>query len=512
MIAVTTPDFAPLEEATLADLEAALARGELTSLALTRLYLERIALLDRDQPGGRPGLRSVLELNPDAEAIAARLDAERREGRVRGPLHGIPVLVKENIDTGDRMQTSAGSLALAGTPAPRDATVAERLRAAGAVLLGKANLSEWANFRSTHSISGWSGRGGQTRNPYALDRNPSGSSSGSAAAVSANLCAAALGTETDGSIVSPSSACGVVGLKPTVGLTSRAGVVPIAHSQDTVGPIARTVRDAALLLSAIAGPDERDPATRAAAAKAAGDYTRFLGGDLRGVRIGVARQGFWGFSEKADAVCEGALQALRELGAELVDPADLPSPTRYKEDDAEMTVLLYEFKADLEAYLAGRPGVPVRTLDELIAWNEAHAAEEMPFFGQELFLMAAEKGPLTEPAYREALARSRRLGGEEGIDAVLRAHRLDALVAPSGGPAWLIDPVNGDQGVWGSSGPAARAGYPLITVPAGSVRGLPVGITFMGTAWSEPTLLRIAHAFEQATRARRPPRFLPSAG
>ncbi|MDI3297885.1 MAG: amidase [Bacillota bacterium] len=504
------PASTPLEEATLADLQAALDRGELTSLALVRLYLERIALLDRDRPDGSPGLRAVVEVNPDAEAIAAQMDAERRQGRVRGPLHGIPFLVKENIETGDRMLTTAGSLALAGAPAPRDATVVERLRAAGAVLLGKANLSEWANFRSTRSISGWSARGGQTRNPYALDRSPSGSSSGSAAAVAANLCAAALGTETDGSIVSPSSACGVVGLKPTVGLTSRAGVVPIAHSQDTVGPIARTVRDAALLLSAIAGADERDPATRAAAGRAPAEYTRFLEEqDLRGLRIGVARRGFWGFSEKADAVCEEALRVLRELGAELVDPADLPSSARYKEDDAEMTVLLYEFKADLEAYLAGRPGIAVRTLRDLIAWNEEHAAEEMPFFGQELFLMAAEKGPLTEPAYVEARARSRRLGGEEGIDAALRRHRLDALVAPGGGPAWLIDPVNGDRGAWGSSGPAARAGYPLITVPAGFVRGLPVGITFMGTAWSEPTLLRIAHAFEQATRVRRPPRFLP---
>lgn len=501
----------PLEEATLADLQAAMERGELGALALVRLYLERIALLDRDRPG-LPGLRAVVEVNPEAEAEAARLDAERRQGRVRGPLHGIPVLLKENIDTGDRMRTSAGSLALAGAPAPRDATVVARLRAAGAVLLGKANLSEWANFRSLHSVSGWSARGGQTRNPYALDRSPSGSSSGSAAAVAANLCAAALGTETDGSIVSPSAACGVVGVKPTVGLTSRAGVVPIAHSQDTVGPIARTVRDAALLLSVIAGPDERDPATRAASLRAATPYEGALGEpDLRGLRLGVAREGFWGFSEKADAVCEEALRVLRDLGAELVDPADLPSASRFREDEDEMTVLLYEFKADLEAYLAGRPGIPVRTLADLIAWNEEHAAEEMPFFGQELFEMAVRKGSLEEAAYREALARSRRLGGEEGIDAVLRRHRLDALVAPSGGPAWLIDPVNGDRGVWGSSGPAARAGYPLVTVPAGFVRGLPVGLTFMGTAWSEPVLLRIAHAFEQATRARKPPRLLPHA-
>lgn len=501
----------PLEEATLADLQAAMERGELGALALVRLYLERIALLDRDRPG-LPGLRAVVEVNPEAEAEAARLDAERRQGRVRGPLHGIPVLLKENIDTGDRMRTSAGSLALAGAPAPRDATVVARLRAAGAVLLGKANLSEWANFRSLHSVSGWSARGGQTRNPYALDRSPSGSSSGSAAAVAANLCAAALGTETDGSIVSPSAACGVVGVKPTVGLTSRAGVVPIAHSQDTVGPIARTVRDAALLLSVIAGPDERDPATRAASLRAATPYEGALGEpDMRGLRLGVAREGFWGFSEKADAVCEEALRVLRDLGAELVDPADLPSASRFREDEDEMTVLLYEFKADLEAYLAGRPGIPVRTLADLIAWNEEHAAEEMPFFAQELFEMAVRKGSLEEAAYREALARSRRLGGEEGIDAVLRRHRLDALVAPSGGPAWLIDPVNGDRGVWGSSGPAARAGYPLVTVPAGFVRGLPVGLTFMGTAWSEPVLLRIAHAFEQATRARKPPRLLPHA-
>jgi amidase len=495
-----------LETATIADLQAAMERGELTSRALVELYLSRVTAIDRSGPC----LRSVIEVNPEARAIAAQLDAERRARGPRGPLHGIPVLVKDNIDTADRMQTTAGSLALVGEPPAEDATVVARLRAAGAVILGKANLSEWANFRSTRSSSGWSARGGQTRNPHVLDRSPGGSSSGSGVAVAAALCAAALGTETNGSIVSPANCNGVVGLKPTLGLTSRAGVVPIAHSQDCVGPLARCVADAAIVLSAIAGADDpRDPATAAAAGHVAADYTRFLARDgLRGVRIGIPRQVYFGYSEKADRVAEEAIAALRAAGAEIVDPADIPTATAIRDDGPE--VLLYEFKADLNAYLATRRGVPVRSLAELIAFNEAHAAEEMPFFGQELLLQAEAKGPLTDPAYLAALERSRRLAGRDGIDAVMDAHRLDALMAPTGAPAWTIDQVNGDRVRGGSSSPTAKAGYPIISVPAGWSHGLPVNVSFMGRPWSEPLLLRIAYAFEQATQAFRVPRYLPT--
>jgi amidase len=501
-----SPPVFELEEATVDELQRRMASGSLTARRLTSAYLARIAALDRTGPA----LHHVIEVNPDALSIAAALDAERRAKGPRGPLHGIPVLLKDNVDTADRTTTTAGSLALAGSVPPRDATIARKLREAGAVLLGKANLSEWANIRSTRSSSGWSARGGQAKNPYALDRNPCGSSSGSAAAVSANLCALAIGTETDGSIVCPSSANAIVGLKPTLGLLSRAGIIPIAHSQDTAGPMARTVRDAAILLGALTGADERDAATAEGAGHAAADYTRVLDPDgLRGARIGVVRK-FFGFNPRVDRLMEDALAEMVRRGAVLVDPAEIPHAGEY--DESELEVLLYELKADLAAYLAALgPRAPVRSLAEVIAFNEAHRAEEMPFFGQELFLRAEEKGPLTTPAYREALENSRRLSRGEGIDAVMDQHRLDALVAPTGGPAWMTDLVNGDHFSGGSSTPAAVAGYPNIDVPLGEIYGLPVGLSFMGRAWSEPTLLRLAFAFEQATRARRAPEFLPTA-
>jgi amidase len=494
-----------LEEATIDGLQAQMAAGTLTSRRLTQAYLDRIASLDRSGPS----LRSVIETNPDALAIADGLDGERKTKGARGPLHGIPILLKDNLDTADRMTTTAGSLALAGSIALRDSFVAQRLREAGAVLLGKANLSEWANIRSSHSSSGWSGRGGQCRNPYALDRNPCGSSSGSGTAVSANLCAAAIGTETDGSIVCPSTNNGLVGIKPTLGLVSRAGIIPIAHSQDTAGPMTRTVRDAAIVLAAIAGPDPRDPAT-ADAGRAPKDYRPWLDENgLRGARIGVARK-YFGFHAGVDKVMEAALAEMKKRGAELVDPADIPHTGEY--DESELTVLLYELKADLDAYLASLgPGAPVRTLADVIAFNEAHAKEEMPYFGQDLFIKAQEKGPLTDLAYVEALARNKRLAALEGIDAVMGQHKLDAIVAPTGGPAWMTDLVDGDHFGGGLSTPPAVAGYPHVTVPAGYVFGLPVGISFVGRAWTEPALIKIAYAFEQATRARRAPRLLPSA-
>jgi amidase len=495
-----------LEDLTVDDLQRRMAAGSLTARGLTVAYLDRIAALDRSGPS----LHHVIEVNPDAVRIAAALDDERRAKGPRGPLHGIPVLLKDNVDTADRNTTTAGSLALAGSIAPRDATIARKLREAGAVLLGKSNLSEWANIRSTRSSSGWSARGGQARNPYVLDRNPCGSSSGSAAAVSANLCALAIGTETDGSIVCPSSANGIVGLKPTLGLVSRAGIIPIAHSQDTAGPMARTVRDAAILLGALVGPDTRDSATAEAAAHAAPDYTRFLDpAGLQGASIGVVRKTF-GFNPRVDALMEEALAEMGRRGAVLVDPAEIPHAGEY--DDSELEVLLFELKADLGAYLAELgPGAPVKSLADVIAFNEAHRAEEMPYFGQELFLRAQEKGPLTTPAYLEALEKNRRLSRSEGLDAVLDQHRLDALVAPTGGPAWVTDLVNGDHFSGGSSTAPAVAGYPNINVPLGMIFGLPVGISFIGRAWSEPTLLKIAYAFEQATKARRAPRFLATA-
>ncbi len=481
------PDFA-WEEATVAELATAFAEGALTARSLTEAYLERVAALDATGPE----LRSVIETNPEAFAIAETLDAERREGHVRGPLHGIPMLVKDNLDTADAMRTTAGSLALEDARPRRDAPVVERLRAAGVVLLGKANMSEWANFRSTRASSGWSGRGGQCRNPYALDRSACGSSSGSGVAVAANLCAVAIGTETDGSIVCPSSLTGIVGIKPTVGLVEAAGIVPISHTQDTAGPMARTVADAAVVLAAIAARPVEVAGTSDA---------------LHGARIGVARN-MAGFHEEVDALFEEALGALRDAGADLVDPVDVPHASELEEPEWE--VLLYEFKADIEAYLAAVTGDAPRTLAELIAFNEAHPDEELRFFGQDLFEKAQEKGPLSDAAYLEALATTGRLSREEGLDAAFAGSGADAIVAPTGAPAWLIDHVNGDHDVGGNSSPAAVSGYPSVTAPMGFVSGLPVGISFLGRAWSEGRLIDFATHFERVTRARRPPRFLPS--
>jgi amidase len=504
-----TDASADADERSIADLQRALASGALTSQALVQQCLERIESLD----GRGPALRAMIENNPDALGIAAALDSERKNGHVRGPLHGIPVLVKDNIDTTDRMTTTAGSLALEGSRPARDAHVVERLRAAGVIILGKTNLSEWANFRSTHASSGWSGRGGQARNPYALDRTPSGSSSGSAVAVAAAYAPVAVGTETDGSVTSPSAACSLVGMKPTIGLVSRSGIVPIAHSQDTAGPMARSVADLGALLGAMIGGDPRDPATRASKVTPGTDYVKFLDVDgLRGARIGVARAHYTGYSSHADAALADALTAMKDRGAVIVDPADIATAGQF--DDAEYEVLLYEFKADLESYLRGLPaGARARSLDDLIAFNRAHAAQEMPYFGQEIFEQAAKKGPLTSAGYRKALAKCRDLSRTKGLDATFAKHRLDALVAPTQGPPALIDLVNGDPGGGGSStSPCAVAGYPAITVPMGYAFGLPLGITFMGLAWTEPKLVRYAYAFEQATKVRRPPRFLPTAG
>jgi amidase len=497
-----------LVEVTIAELQARMKAGRLTARELIEQYLERIQGVDRRGPR----LNSVLELNPDARAIADALDRERRQKGPRGPLHGIPILLKDNIDTADRMHTTAGSLALLGSTPPLDGTVAGRLRAAGAVLLGKTNLSEWANFRSTSSSSGWSGRGGQTSNPYALDRSPSGSSSGSGAAVAASLCAAALGTETDGSILSPSGVNGVVGIKPTIGLTSRAGVIPISHTQDTVGPMGRTVADAAAVLGALVGVDPRDPATAASAGRFLTDYTRFLDPNgLRGARIGVIRQVFAGFQDKTDVVYDAAIEAMRRAGAVIVDPADLPSTQEIIASGDEITVLDFDFKVDIRAYLDGRQDPTIHTLQDLIDFNSAHAGQEMPFFGQEVFLESQAvdvTDPATIAAYRAAVANDRRLGGRDGIDAALGQFGLDALVAPTDSLAWKIDLLDGDHFLGGSSTPTSLAGYPAINVPAGSSFGLPIGITFMGTAFSEPTLIRLASGFEAVTRARRTPQFI----
>lgn len=496
----------PFEEATVAGLGALMANGEITSVALTRAYLDRIGEVDR----GASGLRSIIETNPEALKIAASLDAERKAGRSLGPLHGLPILVKDNIETGDLLVTSAGSLALAKHHARQDAFIVERLRRAGAVILGKANLSEWANFRSTKSSSGWSGRGGQCRNPYALDRNPCGSSSGSGAATSANLCVAAIGSETDGSIVCPSSGNGLVGIKPTLGLVSRSGIIPIAHSQDTAGPMARSVADAAAVLSALTGVDPRDNATIPSSLRGAADYTAFLDkGGLSGARIGIGRK-FFGKDARVDRIMEGVVSAMKDAGAVMIDDCELSPGQDYS--DSEFEVLLYEFKADLNAYLATVDrSLGLRNLADVIRFNDESKAKSMPYFGQEIFLKAQEKAGLDSREYRDALARNLKASREDGIDKALAKDRLDAILAPTGGPAWLIDLVNGDSfsGV-SSSQPPAVAGYPAITVPAGFISGLPVGMTLMGPAWSEASLIKYAYAYEQATKHRKPPTLVPT--
>ncbi|PYR94524.1 MAG: amidase [Acidobacteria bacterium] len=503
LFAQAPPASFPLEEASVAQLQEWMTSGRYTARQITDLYLKRIEEIDRRGPE----LRAVIEINPDATSIADGLDAERLAKGPRGPLHGIPVLIKDNIDTADRMQTTAGSLALEGEPALVDAFLVQRLRAAGVVVIGKTNLSEWANFRSTHSSSGWSGRGGQVKNPYALDRNPCGSSSGTGAAIAANLAAVGVGTETDGSIVCPSAAIGLVGIKPTLGLVSRTGIVPIAHSQDTAGSMARSVADAAALLTAMTGVDPADPDSVRSRGHIARDYTSSLdAGALKGARVGVARKQYFGYSAATDELMDRAIADLKAQGATIVDPADIP--TASKLDACENEVLLYEFKADVKKYLAARGrSVRVHSLEELIAFNEREKTREMPYFGQELFIQAQKKGPLTSPAYRAALTKCRALARQQGIDLVMGRHTLDALIAPTGSPAWTTDLVNGDHFLGASSTPGAVAGYPSITVPAGDVRGLPVGISFIGRAWSEPRLIALAYAYEQATKHRRVPQF-----
>lgn len=496
-----------IEERSLSDLSADLAAGRTSAQALVAQYLERIERLDRQGPS----LASVIEVNPDAPAIARAIDDERGAGRTRGPLHGIPVLIKDNVATRDSMATTAGSLALLGSTPPQDAFVVQRLRAAGAVILGKTNMSEWANGRSLQSSSGWSARGGLTRNPYVLDRSASGSSSGSAVAVAASLCAAAVGTETDGSILSPASVCGVVGMKPTVGLISRRGVIPISRSLDTPGPLARNVRDCALLLGAMSGADPRDEATCDGAAQRLPDYAAALDADsLGGARLGVARQ-FFGFHDMLEPVYQSVLTALERAGAVLVDPVTLPHLDKL--GAAKRTVLLYEMKAGLNAYLQDQgANAPVRSLADIIAFNRNNTAREMPWFSQDIFLMAQAKGPLSDAEYLEAHATCRRIARTDGIEAVLRQHRLDALIAPTAGPAWCTDLLLGDHALGGSTSPAAAAGTPSISVPAGNVHGLPLGLSFFGEAWSEMRLLSLAYAFEQATHARRVPGYRPSIG
>jgi len=497
-----------LEEWTISDLQEKMTSGELTATQLAELYMQRIESVDKS--GAR--LNSIIEINPEALRIAAAMDEERAAGKIRGRLHGVPILIKDNIDTHDRMQTTSGSLALEGSIAARDAFIVKRLRVAGALILGKTNLSEWANFRGKHSISGWSSRGGLTRNPYALDRSACGSSSGSAAAVAANLCAAAVGTETDGSIICPSQTNGIVGIKPTLGLWSRSGIIPIAHSQDTAGPMARTVADAAFLLGALSGVDARDNATRLNGKRSLKDYTAHLRQDgLKGKRIGVARK-MAGSEARVIKIFEACINVMKEAGAVIIDPADVPNFDKFSK--TELEVLFHEFKADLNKYLASLDSrTRVRSMEDVIKFNEDNRARVMPYFGQERMETAQSKGPLSSKKYREALAKNHRLTRREGIDAAMRKHRLDAIIVPSGGPAWPIDLVNGDAINWEmeSTSPAAVAGYPHITVPGGYIFGLPVGISFIGRAWQEAKLVEAAYAFEQASRIRRPPQFLPTA-
>jgi amidase len=499
-----------LEEITIPELQDGMKSGKFTARSLVENYSARIFEVDKPEIDKRgPAVNAIIELNPDALSIAEALDQERKAKGPRGPLHGVPVLIKDNIDTADRMMTTAGSLALVGSKPVKDSFIAQRLRAAGAVILGKTNLSEWANIRSSHSTSGWSGRGGLTKNPYALDRNPCGSSSGTGAGISANLAAVGIGTETDGSIVCPSSSNGLAGIKPTVGLVSRGGIIPISHSQDGAGPMCRAVRDAAILLGALTGVDPDDAATAASAGKSQTDYSQYCDPNgLKGARIGVARK-YFGFSDTVDALMEQSLGVLKQQGATLVDPADIETLGKF--DDTELLVFMYELKADLNAYLARLgPGAPVHTLQDIIDFNDRNRQKEMPYFGQNLFLKAQAKGPLTEKEYVDALARNHQLARTEGIDALMDKHHLDAIVAPTGGPAWLTDLVNGDHVAGGSSNAAAVAGYPNINVTAGFLSGLPVGISFFGRAWSEPTLIKLAYSFEQATKARQAPRFLAS--
>jgi amidase len=499
-------DSFDLSEVSIADLQAGMKAGTYSARLLAEKYLARIEAVDRKGPA----LRSVIEVNPDALTLADELDKERKSKGPRGPLHGIPILIKDNIDTADRMATTAGSLALVGGKPPRDAFLVARLRQAGALILGKTNLSEWANARCSYSTSGWSGRGGLTRNPYALDRNPSGSSSGSAVAVAANLCAVAVGTETDGSIISPSSVNGIVGVKPTVGLVSRSGVIPISHSQDTAGPMARTVQDAAMLLTALVGTDTEDKATAESEEHRAADYTKFLvANGLKGAKIGVARN-YFGFHDAVDAIIEKALDVLKNQGATLVETTDLPKSDQFS--SAELTVFQYEMKAGVNAYLARLgPKAPQRSLKDVIAFNEKHAQQELPYFGQDSLIKTDAKGSLASYEYQEALAKCRRITRTEGIDAVMDKNKLDAVVAPCSGPAWVTDLLAGDRGNGGDViSIAAVAGYPSITVPAGFLFGLPIGLCFIGRVWSEPTLFKLAHAFERATKIRKPPRFMPT--
>lgn len=498
-VALNPADF-ELNEVTVGDLKAKMESGELTSESICKKYLDRIAMVD-------PLLKSVIELNPDALEIARNLDEERKSGKVRGPLHGIPVMIKDNIDSGDQMQTTAGSLALSGNIAQADAPIVTRLREAGAVLLGKTNLSEWANFRSERSSSGWSGRGGQVRNPYMLDRSPCGSSSGTGAAVAANLCTIGIGTETNGSIVCPSGVNGVVGIKPTLGLWSRRGIIPIAHSQDTAGPMGRTVTDAAILLGALAGFDDLDAETHVPKGEIFSDYTSFLDANgLAGARIGIARD-MLGFNPLVDQLFDHAVEALKAQGAEVIDNIAFENSRKWGMPSYQ--VLLYEFKADLNRYLESHPSAPVKSLEEIIRFNQENAESEMPWFGQEIFEQAQSKEGLDSKEYLEALSDSKKYS-QEDIDRVMDENRLDAIIATTNGPAWTIDWINGDHFSGSSSSPAAISGYPNISVPMGYVHGLPVGISFFGRAWSEPVLLRLAYAYEQSTKHRKSPGFLKS--